>query len=37
MVVVSLGITVWALRRKDVERQLVKLRPHAVVPEPRIA
>jgi ABC transport system ATP-binding/permease protein len=37
MVVVSLGITVWALRRKDVERQLVKLRPHVVVPEPRVA
>ena len=37
MVVVSLCITVWALRRKDVERQLVKLRPHVVVPEPRIA
>ncbi|MDQ6603698.1 MAG: FHA domain-containing protein [Chloroflexota bacterium] len=37
MVVVSLGITVWALRRKDVERQLVKLRSPAVVPEPRLA
>ena len=37
MVVVSLGITIWALRRKDVERQLVKLRPHVAIPEPRIA
>ena len=37
MVVVLLGITVWALRRKDVERQLVKLRSPAVVPEPRLA
>ena len=37
MVAVSLGITVWALRRKDVERQLIKLRPQAVVPEPRLA
>ncbi len=37
MVVVSLSITVWALRRKDVERQLVKLRPQVIVPEPRLA
>ncbi|MGI8688557.1 MAG: FHA domain-containing protein [Thermomicrobiales bacterium] len=37
MVAVSLGITVWALRRKDVERQLVKLRPHVAIPEPRLA
>jgi ABC-type multidrug transport system ATPase subunit/pSer/pThr/pTyr-binding forkhead associated (FHA) protein/ABC-type multidrug transport system permease subunit len=37
MVVISLAITVWALRRKDVERQLVKLRPQAAVPEPRLA
>ncbi|MDQ2783625.1 MAG: ABC transporter permease, partial [Chloroflexota bacterium] len=37
MAVISLGITVWALRRKDVERQLVKLRPHTIVSEPRLA
>ncbi|MHB8648041.1 MAG: FHA domain-containing protein, partial [Thermomicrobiales bacterium] len=37
MAVVSVGITVWALQRKDVQRQLVKLRPQAVVPEPRLA
>jgi ABC-type multidrug transport system ATPase subunit/pSer/pThr/pTyr-binding forkhead associated (FHA) protein len=37
MVAVSIGITVWALQRKDVERQLIKLRPQTVVPEPRLA
>ncbi|MCA1666131.1 MAG: FHA domain-containing protein [Thermomicrobia bacterium] len=37
MALVSLAVTVWALQRKDVQRQLVKLRPHAVVPEPRLA
>jgi len=37
MTVVSIGMTVWALRRKDVQRQLVKLRPQAAVPEPHLA
>jgi len=37
MTVVSIGVTVWALRRKDVQRQLVKLRPQAIIPEPRLA
>ncbi len=37
MTVVSIGMTVWALRRKDVQRQLVKLRPQAAVPKPHLA
>ena len=37
MTAVSVAITVWALQRKDVQRQLVKIRPQAVVPQPRMA
>ena len=38
MSAVALGVTVWAMRRKDVERQLVKMRPQAAaVPQPRTA
>ncbi len=37
MAVICIGVTVWALQRKDVQRQLVKLRPRAIAPDPRLA
>lgn len=38
MTVVCLGVTIWAMQRKDVQRQLVKLRPRpAVAEQPRVA